>query len=93
MVTTDDVPAGRPAPCMIFRAMERCRVQDVSRVIAVGDTAVDVQAGRNAGATAVGVLTGQTGRALLAAAGPDHILDSVADIPALVVSAPVAVRA
>lgn len=87
VVTTDDVPAGRPAPYMIFRAMERCGVEDVSRVVAIGDTAVDVQAGRHAGAVAIGVLTGQTGRALLAAAEPDHLLSSVADLPGLLTRA------
>lgn len=83
IITTDDVSAGRPAPYMIFRAMERCGVTDVTRVMAAGDTAVDVQAARNAGGVAVGVLTGQTDSDTLAAHGPDHVLASVAEIPAL----------
>ncbi|EGD56172.1 hypothetical protein SCNU_04926 [Gordonia neofelifaecis NRRL B-59395] len=32
VITTDDVPAGRPAPYMIFRAMERCGVASVRGV-------------------------------------------------------------
>lgn len=84
VITTDQVPAGRPAPYLIFRAMERTGVIDVRRVLAAGDTVVDVQAARNAGAVSVGVLTGQTPRAALEAAPHDHILDSVAELPALI---------
>ncbi|WP_238526325.1 HAD family hydrolase [Gordonia neofelifaecis] len=51
--------------------------------LAAGDTVVDVQAANNAGATSVGVLTGQTGRGPLEAAGADHVLDSIAGIPGL----------
>jgi len=84
VITTDRVAAGRPAPYMIFRAMEATGVVDVRRVLAAGDTAVDVEAARNAGAVSVGVLTGQTPRAALEAAPHDHILDSVAVLPELV---------
>ncbi len=81
VVTTSDVPAGRPAPYMIFRAMEACGVRNVRSVLVAGDTVVDIQAGRNAGAVAVGVLTGKVDRATLEAEDHDYILDSVADIP------------
>lgn len=84
VITTDQVPAGRPAPYLIFRAMERTGVIDVRTVLAAGDTAVDVQAAHNAGAVSVGVLTGQTPRAALEAAPHDHILDSVGDLPELI---------
>src|SRR6266545_8127142 len=48
-VCGDDVPAGRPAPYMIFLAMERTGIQDARAVVAVGDTPLDLQAGTNAG--------------------------------------------
>lgn len=83
VVTTDDVAAGRPAPYMIHRAMERTGVHDVATVLAAGDTEVDVQAARNAGAISVGVLTGGADRERLQAQPHDHILDGVGDIPAL----------
>jgi phosphonatase-like hydrolase len=83
VVTTSDVPAGRPAPYMIFRAMEACGVRDVRSVLVAGDTVVDIQSGRNAGAVAVGVLTGNADRATLEAEDHDYVLDSVADIPAV----------
>lgn len=83
VVTTSDVPVGRPAPYMIFRAMEATGVQNVAEVLVAGDTVVDIQAGRNAGAVACGVLTGKADRATLEAQDYDHLLDSVAQIPGL----------
>ncbi len=88
VVTTSDVAQGRPAPYMIHRAMERTGVHNVRAVLAAGDTVVDVQAGRNAGAIAVGVLTGKLGRAELAAVSHDHILAGVADVPGLAETQP-----
>ncbi len=49
----------------------------------IGDTAVDVQAGRAAGAQTVGVLSGFGEAYELEAAGADLILASVADLPAV----------
>ncbi|MGA7206958.1 MAG: phosphonatase-like hydrolase [Specibacter sp.] len=88
VVTTSDVAAGRPAPYMIHRAMEKTGVVNVGAVLAAGDTAVDVQAGRNAGAISVGVLTGKLTRELLADLPCDHVLDSVADVPGLAEAQP-----
>jgi len=50
-----DVPEGRPAPWMIFRAMEALRVHPPAAVVKVGDTAPDIGEAVNAGAWAVGV--------------------------------------
>jgi phosphoglycolate phosphatase len=83
LVTTSDVAAGRPSPYLIHRAMERTEVQDVRRVLAAGDTIVDLLAAHNAGVIRVGVLTGQLTREQLAAHPHDYILDSVADLPTL----------
>src|SRR5258706_407288 len=50
VVYPDEVPAGRPAPYLIFQAMQKTLVQPVAQVAAIGDTALDLQAGTNAGA-------------------------------------------
>jgi phosphonatase-like hydrolase len=85
VVCADDVAAGRPAPYMIFRAMELTGVTSVARVLVAGDTARDLLAGTNAGAAAVvGVLTGQVPATVLGAVPHTHLLASVADVPALV---------
>jgi phosphonoacetaldehyde hydrolase len=55
-ICADDVPAGRPAPWMIFRAMEAVGVYPPAAVVKVGDTVVDVEDGLNAGAWSVGVV-------------------------------------
>jgi phosphonatase-like hydrolase len=84
-VCGDDVPAGRPAPYMIYLAMERAGVTDVRRVVAVGDTPLDLQAGTRAGCGGVvGVLTGTHGVEALGATRHTHIIPSVAALPALI---------
>src|ERR1700722_2826874 len=37
-ITSDDVSEGRPAPYMLFRAMEAARINETQVVMAVGDT-------------------------------------------------------
>nr|WP_240972517.1 phosphonatase-like hydrolase [Nonomuraea sp. FMUSA5-5] len=84
VVCVDDVTTGRPAPYMIFRAMEATGVHDVGRVLTAGDTVRDLQAGTNAGARVVaGVLTGSQDAATLGAVRHTHLLPGVASIPAL----------
>ena len=59
VITSDQVRASRPAPYLIFHAMETVGVQSVSEVLVAGDTPNDLRAGANAGARYVaGVLTG-----------------------------------
>jgi phosphonoacetaldehyde hydrolase len=52
----DDVPAGRPAPWMIFRCMEALGVYPPAAVVKVGDTVLDIEDGLNAGCWSVGVI-------------------------------------
>jgi len=80
------VSAGRPAPYLIHHAMELTGVTEVGRVLAAGDTVVDLLAAHNAGVIGVGVLTGALTRAQLAEHPHDHILQSVAALPGLAVS-------
>lgn len=87
VVTADDVASGCPAPYLIHRAMERTRVVDVRQVLAAGDTVVDLQAARNAGVAPVSVLTGAGDRQTLEAAGPDYLLGSIAELPAVISAA------
>jgi phosphonatase-like hydrolase len=83
-VCGDDVPAGRPAPYMVFLAMERAEVSDIRAVVTVGDTPLDLRAGTNAGAGGVvGVLTGSHDWQSLGATRHTHLISSVAELPAL----------
>ncbi|WP_116050264.1 phosphonatase-like hydrolase [Amycolatopsis palatopharyngis] len=84
VVCVDDVTAGRPAPYMIFRAMEQAGVRDVGAVLAAGDTVRDMEAGTNAGAAmVVGVLSGGHSATDLGATPHTHLVPSVADLPVL----------
>lgn len=80
VVTSDLVALSRPAPYLIFRAMEATGVTDVRRVLVAGDTPNDLEAGMNAGARYVlGVTTGSFDRAELEAEPHTHIVDSVVE--------------
>jgi phosphoglycolate phosphatase len=82
VVTGDDVTQGRPAPFMIYHAMEAARVGNVAEVIAVGDTPLDLLAARNGGVRGVGVLSGVGTEERLRAEAPSGLLASVAGLPA-----------
>ena len=86
VVTSDEVDAGRPAPYMIHRAMERTGTLSVQQVIVGGDTAVDAQAGRASGAgLVVGVLTGGLTVDDWALTPADLVIPSIAGLPAAVI--------
>lgn len=81
LICGGDVGAGRPAPFLIFRAMEATGVTSVHDVACVGDTPLDLQAGFNAGVRwNIGVLTGGQSRQHLMACPHTGILDSVAEL-------------
>ena len=54
-ISAEDVPAGRPAPHLIHACMKACGVTESNRVIKVGDTVADIEAGKHAGCLTVGV--------------------------------------
>ena len=54
-VCADEVPAGRPAPWMIFKNMEELGVYPPAAVLKIGDTVPDIQAGTNAGVRTIGI--------------------------------------
>jgi phosphonoacetaldehyde hydrolase len=55
-VCAGHVPSGRPAPWMIFRAMEYLNVFPPAVVVNLGDTIPDIEAGLNAGVWSIGVV-------------------------------------
>lgn len=84
VICGDDVAQGRPAPYMIFRAMEATGVLNVREVLNVGDTVSDLQAAHNAGvAVSVGVLSGAHSEEQLKRQPHTRLISSVADLPAL----------
>jgi phosphonatase-like hydrolase len=84
VVCGDDVKAGRPAPYLIFHAMEATGATSVHRVANVGDTALDLRAGLSAGVCwNIGVLSGAHDREALENAPHTHLLPSVAELMGL----------
>lgn len=84
VICGDDVPQGRPAPFMIFRAMEATGTTDARHVLNVGDTVADLQAAHNAGvAVSVGVLSGAHKREQLVREPHTRLIASIAALPAL----------
>jgi len=84
VLASNDAPAGRPAPYLIYRAMTDLGVHDVGRVAVVGDTPLDLQAAANARAGwIVGVLSGAHGLETLGAPPHTHLLPSIASLPTL----------
>ncbi|MFF0264415.1 phosphonatase-like hydrolase [Kribbella sp. NPDC004536] len=75
---------GRPYPDMVLKALLELRADGVRNVAVAGDTAYDMTTGIRAGAGIVaGVLTGAHGNEQLTAAGATHVLESVRDLPGL----------
>jgi phosphoglycolate phosphatase len=72
---------------LVGRAIERAESHAGRRfapreVVVVGDTPLDVAAARACGARVVAVATGSCDRQTLAAAAPDAVLDTLAELPA-----------
>ncbi len=85
VISSDEVPHGRPHPDMIRAIMNALTITHVKQVVKVGETQVDVQEGRNAGCgLVVSVTTGAYTRKQLESYDPDFIIDSLEELPALI---------
>jgi 2-phosphoglycolate phosphatase len=78
----EDVAAAKPAPDMLVMAGERLGLSR-DQLLYVGDMRVDLQTARAAGVRVWVVPTGSDSRDDLIAAGPDRLIDRIADIPDL----------
>lgn len=84
IITTDDVGARKPAPDPLIECAKRLGVV-AAKCVYVGDTRLDIMAGKAAGMKTVGVLTGFDDYETLRRERPDAILTGVSDLlPVLV---------
>lgn len=115
LVCPDEVPAGRPAPWMIFQNALRLDVYPMEAMVKVGDTLPDIAEGLNAGVWTIGLT--RTGNELgltlaeqasldpadlterlerirqrFAQAGAHYVVESIADVPAVLDEIAAAVR-
>lgn len=80
-IASDEVEKGRPYSYMIDRLMYRSGIDDPLHVAKVGDTAVDIEEGKNAGCIyVIGVTTGAYKVDQLKPLGPTHIVNSLSEI-------------
>jgi HAD superfamily hydrolase (TIGR01509 family) len=82
IVTALDTPKPKPSPQALVKAVEAIDVEMCACVI-VGDSVVDVEAGRAAGAKTVAVTSGLYTLEELEAAKPDFIIKAISDLPSL----------
>ncbi len=86
-ITSDAVPRARPHPDMIQHLMAQLGIRDVRHVAKVGDTQADMEEGTNAGcALVIGVTSGSSTREQLQGWPHTHIVESVVDVPALLIA-------
>jgi phosphonatase-like hydrolase len=85
LVTASDVSRNRPDPDMIEFAMKKFNITDSSSVVKIGDSAIDIEEGQNAGCgLSIGITTGAHTAAQLMEAHPDLIIDNLIDLLPLI---------
>lgn len=82
VVTSDEVPHGRPAADLLHEAMRRCGVTDPRQCAHVGDTPSDIGEGRAAGAGWNIAIAGPSHtREQLSPLCPTHLVGALNDVP------------
>jgi phosphonatase-like hydrolase len=80
-ISGDQVAQGRPAPFMIYHAMEKLGITNIKEVITVGDTPSDIGAGHNAGVLySLAVANGTHPAEKLLPHHPDFMLENLGDL-------------
>jgi phosphoglycolate phosphatase len=82
----DSLPERKPSPVPLLAAAELCEVP-IGRCLMVGDSRVDVLAGKAAGATTCGYTAGFRGRAELEKAGADFLIERFGELREVVEAA------
>ena len=78
MVTAAEAP-GKPAPDGLISCIKALGLS-AEKCVYVGDSRLDMRAGKQAGLLTVGILTGVAGKELLLKEGPDYILGGVSEL-------------
>ena len=81
LVTADQVIKSRPAPDMITLAQSKLGIESAWGIVKVGDSAIDIDEGKNAGCGyTIGVTTGAQTAEQIGKAAPDYIVSSLHEI-------------
>lgn len=88
VISSDEVPEGRPQPYMIKTLMQQFNINNPAAVAKVGDTEVDILEGRNSECgKVISVTTGAYTRQELIPYAPDYIIDSLETAASLILEA------
>ena len=79
LIGADDVEKAKPAPEPVLNTLDALRFE-ASQALVVGDMAVDILMGANAGAKTCGVTWGNGARKELEQAGADYIINSIEEL-------------
>ena len=83
LITADDVQHKKPAGEPLELCSQKLGIAPEKSVY-VGDSRIDIKAGKAAGMKTIGVLTGFDNREALGREEPDAIIESVADLPTVI---------
>jgi HAD superfamily hydrolase (TIGR01509 family) len=79
IIGREDVENRKPHPEPVLKCLGYLQL-DPREVVYIGDSPIDIRAGKAAGSYTVGVLTGTSTHEVLHLENPDHILESVAEL-------------
>ena len=79
IVGREDVESRKPHPEPVLKCLGQLDL-DPHEAVYIGDSPIDIRAGKAAGLYTIGVLTGTSPHEVLLLESPDHILDSVAEL-------------
>jgi phosphoglycolate phosphatase len=82
VIAGGDLPATKPSPQPIVEIAKQFGMNP-SQLVVVGDGPQDIEAGRRAGSRTIGVQGGFLAPERLIASQPDVLIDSLADLPAI----------
>ncbi len=79
IVGREDVASHKPHPEPVLKCLGHLQL-DPHEAVFIGDSPIDIRAGKAAGLYTIGVLTGTSPHEVLSLESPDHILESVAEL-------------
>jgi phosphoglycolate phosphatase len=82
----DSLTERKPSPLMLVEAASRCRA-DASKCLMIGDSRVDIEAGRAARMKTCGYIPGFRGRTELVEAGVDFVIERFGELCTIVACA------
>ena len=79
----DSMPQRKPSPMMLLEAARRCQAEPTACLM-IGDSKIDIAAGKNAGMKTCGHVGGFRGAEELHAAGADFLIERFSELPGLI---------